>query len=96
MCRLLGVRVGAYLREAYVLPVLLSLPLVGTQLLVRHWFIARTYIQVGLQILISLVPYGLGVLWALWTKRIWTVGKLSDEQMDEVAVALIETYQEEP
>lgn len=96
MCRLLGVRLGAYLHQAYTLPILLCLPLAGTQLLVRHWFIARTYIQVGLQILISLVPYGLGVLWALWTKRIWTVGKLSNEQMDEVAVALIETYQEEP
>ncbi|MGC2195349.1 MAG: oligosaccharide flippase family protein [Terriglobales bacterium] len=96
LCRLLGVRIGTFLREAYTLPLLLSAPLVVTLLLMRRWFIAHTYLEVGLQILISLLPYGLGAFWALWTKRLWQVGELSGKQMDEVAVALIETYQEEP
>jgi hypothetical protein len=61
----------------------------------RHWFLARTVVQVGIQILISMVPYGLGVLWALRTKRVWRVGELSSRQLDEVAIALIDTYQEE-
>jgi hypothetical protein len=95
LCRLLNVPVRAFLREAYTLPLLLCVPQVAVLLLMRHWFIAHTYVQVGFQILISLIPYGLGVLWAIWTKRVWQTGDLSDQQMDEVAVALIETYQEE-
>jgi O-antigen/teichoic acid export membrane protein len=95
LCRLLNVPVRAFLREAYTLPLLLCLPQVAVLLFMRHWFIAHTYLQVGLQIVISLIPYGLGVLWAIWTKRVWQTGNLSSAQMDEVAVALIETYQEE-
>jgi O-antigen/teichoic acid export membrane protein len=95
LCRLLNVPVRAFLREAYTLPLLLCIPQVAVLLVMRHWFIAHTYVQVGFQILISLIPYGLGVLWAIWTKRVWQTGNLSEQQMDEVAVALIETYQEE-
>jgi len=95
LCRLLNVPVRAFLREAYTLPLLLCAPQVAVLLFMRHWFIAHTYVQVGFQILISLIPYGLGVLWAIWTKRVWQTGDLSGQQMDEVAVALIETYQEE-
>jgi O-antigen/teichoic acid export membrane protein len=96
MCRLLGVRIGTYLREAYTLPVLLTLPMVATLLLEREWFIARTYLEVGLQVLIGFLPYGLGLLWAVRKKRVWQLGELSLTPADEVAVAFIETYQEEP
>lgn len=96
LCRLLGIRVGTFLREAYTLPILMSVPLVAGLLLVRQWFVARNYLQVGLQILIGLIPYGLGLLWAFWTERLWQVGVLSSGKMDEVGMALIETYQEEP
>jgi O-antigen/teichoic acid export membrane protein len=95
LCRLLNVPLRAFVRETYTLPLMLCAPQVATLLLLRHWFVAHTYVQVGFQILISLVPYGLGVLWAIWTKRVWQMGELSSQQMDEVAVALIETYQEE-
>ena len=95
LCRLLGVRKRTFLREAYTLPLLLVVPVVAVLLLERRWFIAHTYLQVGMQILISLVPYGLGLGWAVWTKRVWQVGELSSRDMDEVSVALIETYQEE-
>jgi O-antigen/teichoic acid export membrane protein len=95
LCRLLKVPIRVFLREAYTLPLLLCIPQVAVLLLMRHWFIAHTYVQVGFQILVSLIPYGLGVLWAVWTKRVWQTGELSDKQMDAVAVALIETYQEE-
>jgi len=96
MCRLLGVRIGTYLREAYTLPVLLTLPLAVTLLLERRWFVARTYFEVGLQALIGFLPYGLGLLWALRKKRLWQVSEMSTAPPDEVAVAFIETYQEEP
>jgi O-antigen/teichoic acid export membrane protein len=96
MCRLLGVRIGTYLREAYTLPVMLTLPLVATLLLERRWFVARTYFEVGLQVLIGFLPYGLGLLWAFWKKRLWQVPVLPGGPPDEVAVAFIETYQQEP
>jgi O-antigen/teichoic acid export membrane protein len=96
MCRLLGVRIGTYLREAYTLPLLLTLPLAATLLLMRSWYIAHNYFQVALQILIGFVPYGLGLLWATWTKRAWRVGKLSVAPPDEVAAAFIDTVHGEP
>jgi O-antigen/teichoic acid export membrane protein len=96
MCRLLGVRIGTYLREAYTLPLLLTLPLAGTLLLMRNWYFAHNYFQVALQILIGFLPYGLGLLWATWTKRAWRVGKLSVAPPDEVAVAFVDTLQGEP
>jgi O-antigen/teichoic acid export membrane protein len=95
LCRVLSVRIGTYLREAYTLPLLLSIPLVVTLLLMRRWFFAHTYLEVGLQILLGLAPYGLGLLWAFWTKRVWQVGEVLSREMDEIAVALIENYPEE-
>jgi O-antigen/teichoic acid export membrane protein len=96
MCRLLGVRMGTYLREAYTLPVLLTLPLAATLLLMRRWFEASNYLEVGLQTLIGFVPYGLGLLWAASRGPVWKVGELSTAPPDEVAIAFVEKYQEEP
>jgi hypothetical protein len=47
--------------------------------------------------LISLIPYGLGLAWAFWTKRIWSVPQLAIANgTDEVSAALIQDYQERP
>ena len=96
LCRLLGIRIRTFLREAYTLPILLVLPFVLALLLMKRWFIPHTYLEVTFQILICLIPYGAGVLWAIWTKRVWQIGaELTGQGMDEVTVALIETYREE-
>src|SRR5581483_2729253 len=95
LCRLLEVPVLAFVREAYTLPVLLVIPQAATLLLLQRWFVPRTYLEVGLQVLISLVPYGAGVLWAVWSKRVWQVRtELTPKELDEVSVAMMETYQE--
>jgi hypothetical protein len=95
LCRILQVRPWTFLRETYSLPLLLCSPAVIALLLVRRWFFARTYPQVLLQIVIGLVPYGLGLAWAIWTKRIWQVEGLEvAHQFDEVGMALIETYED--
>ena len=97
LCRVLKVRVGTFLIEAYALPIMLCVPLLVALLLMRRWFFAHNYWQVGLQIIISLVPYGLGIAWAIWTGRVWKVDGLSvRKESDEVDAALIETYQQEP
>jgi hypothetical protein len=68
-----------------------------TLVLLKRWFIPHNYLQVGLHVLISFVPYGGGILWAVWSKRVWQVRiERTPKEIDEVADALMETYQEEP
>jgi O-antigen/teichoic acid export membrane protein len=96
LCRVLGMRVRTFLREAYSLPLLLVIPFIAALLLAQRWFIPHTYLQVAFQVLLCMIPYGAGILWALWSKRIWQVRPdLTDQRMDEVAISLIETYQED-
>jgi O-antigen/teichoic acid export membrane protein len=97
LCRILDVRMRTFLRETYTLPLLLCSPTVVALLLVRRWFFARTYPQVLLQIIIGLVPYGIGLAWALWTKRVWQIeGMEPAQQLDPVGMALIESYEDQP
>ena len=90
-CRMLGVRVSTYLREAFLLPLVLCVPLFVTLLLVRDLFIAHTYVQLAIQILMGWAVYGLGLLWAIRTRRLWQVNGLSNKGSQEPVVALIET-----
>jgi hypothetical protein len=40
--------------------------------------------------------YGLGLLWAIRTRRIWNVGEIAAKvEPEEVALSLVETYQHE-
>lgn len=96
LCRILQVRLGTFLRQAYTLPVLLCAPTVLALLLVRRWFFAHSYLQVGAQILVGMIPYSLGLGWAIWTGRVWKVEGLSAEKdLRLVDLPLVETYQEE-
>ena len=96
LCRILGLRVRTYLREAFVLPFTLSLPLIAVLLLLRHWYIAHNYLQLAVQLLLGSGVYGLGLLWAIWTRKAWQVEGIRDEETArETAMALVETYQQE-
>jgi O-antigen/teichoic acid export membrane protein len=95
LCHLLKVRLAIYLREAFLLPLILCAPLVAVLLLLRRWFVAHSYWQLAVQLLAGLLVYGAGLVWAVMTKRAWHVQELSGENAAEIAVALIETYQEE-
>jgi O-antigen/teichoic acid export membrane protein len=77
LCRKLNVRIRLFLRQAYALPLALCSPTVATLFLMRRWFFARTYWQVGFQILLSLIPYGLGLAWAVSKGRIWEVDRVN-------------------
>jgi len=97
LCRVLKVRIRTFLTEAYTLPILLSIPTVISLLAVRRWFFATNYLQVGLQIVIGLIPYGIGIAWAFWTGRVWRIERpLHEGGIDEVGMVLIGTYQDEP
>jgi hypothetical protein len=61
----------------------------------RRWFFAHTYLEVGLQVIIGLIPYALGVTWAVWTGRIWKVQReVQNRAPDEVSAVLMSSYQE--
>ena len=96
LCRLLRLRVVSYLRHAFLLPLGLTIPLVCVLLLMRRWFIPHHYLQLAEQMAIGLAVYGIGVAWAIWTRKAWRVEGLSyDERDAEIGVELAETSRQE-
>jgi hypothetical protein len=62
----------------------------------RHWFVAHNYFQLSIQLLVGAVVYGLGLLWAIWTRKAWTVANVHyEETANEIAIGVIETIQQE-
>ncbi len=80
LCRLLGIRLRTYLREAFVLPFLITVPLILVLLLMKKWFIPHTYRQLGVQLVIGGAVYGLGLFWVYATNRVLKVGELAAKQ----------------
>ncbi|MGA2645227.1 MAG: polysaccharide biosynthesis C-terminal domain-containing protein [Candidatus Sulfotelmatobacter sp.] len=97
LCRLLDVRLATFLRQAYMLPALLCVPTIAALLWMRYWFFAHTYREVGMQIFIGLLPYGLGLTWAIRTKNISNCIKFSvGAAQNETGATLLETHLTEP
>jgi O-antigen/teichoic acid export membrane protein len=69
LCQVLGMRLRTFVRQTYLAPALLSMPLVGTLLLMRHFFVPHTYLELGLQFAAGGLVYGAGLLWFLVTKE---------------------------
>jgi len=96
LCRLLKLRLGSYLRHAFLLPFGLTIPLICVLLLLRRWFVPHHYLQLAEQMAIALAVYGVGLAWAIWTRRAWRVEGLSyDERDAEIGVELAETSRQE-
>lgn len=95
LCHLLGVKVTTYLYRAFVLPLLLCTPMIATLLLMQRWFVPHRLSELLLQFGIAAGVYAIGLGWAFWANRAWNVGHLGTNAEDEVALALVETYQEE-
>jgi len=95
LCGLLGIKLRTYLYRAFVLPLVLCIPLVAVLLLMQRWFIPHRLSELLIQLGIAGLVYGVGLAWAFWTHRAWDVGNLVANQVDEVTLALAETYQEE-
>jgi O-antigen/teichoic acid export membrane protein len=93
-CRILGVRVWTYVREGFLLPLILSIPLIAVLLLIRSRFGAHNLLQLAGQTLICWGVYALDLLWALRTGRLWQVQGIQDKGgPGEPVAAVIETYQ---
>ncbi len=99
LCKQLGIRLRTYLREAYVLPLLITAPLVLVLLLMQRWFVPHSYAQLAVQVLIGGAVYGLGILWVVLTNRALRVGELAAKEIpvavENGTAEAIETYQPE-
>ena len=96
LCRLLKLRLLSYLRHAFTLPVILTIPLAATLWLLRGWYVPHRILPLMVQVAIGLSVYGVGVAWAFWTRKIWTIEGLSyDERDAEIGVELAETSRQE-
>src|ERR1700681_406821 len=73
----IGVPVGTLLREAYTLPILLTLPLVGALCFANRFFYPRNLIQLVLETLAVSSIYGLELLWAYRTNRAFHVAEIA-------------------
>jgi len=96
----LGVPVSSFVRQAYSLPLLLNLPLLGVVWLANRFFTPRNLIQLVMEIAAVFLIYGIGVLWAYKTGRVFKVAESGGPvqvQAPQVAGApVIEVeYQEE-
>jgi O-antigen/teichoic acid export membrane protein len=100
MKKQIGVPVGAFLRDAYTLPILLNLPFVGALLLANRFFYPRNLIQLIIETMVVGSVYGVELLWAYRTNRAFHVAevaglikKLPPEPPPEAMVAI--EYQNE-
>ncbi len=73
----IGVPVGTFLREAYTLPILLTLPLVAALWLANRSFYPRNLVQLAIEILAVSSIYGVGLLWAYRTGRAFHVAEIA-------------------
>lgn len=77
LCRQLKVDLLTYLREAYLLPVLICVPVTAILLLMkRWWFEPHNYLGLLLQLGVAGLVYSLCLGWALASKRATRVGAL--------------------
>ena len=77
LCHILSIRILTFLREAYVLPLIMCAPLTLTLLLLKKWFVAHNYRELGMQLGIAGFVYGIGLLWAYLNNHVLRVGDLS-------------------
>ena len=87
LCRQLQIRIGTYLREAYLLPLIVCAPLIVALLLMKQWFVPHNYAQLSAHLMVAGAVYGLSLSWAFASKRAMKVGTLhSPEPLEPAAV----------
>ena len=65
-----------YLREAYLLPSVASVPVIIVLLILKQWFVPHNYLGLAVHFGIAGLVYGLALLWAFKTTRAMKVGNL--------------------
>ncbi|MBV9179770.1 MAG: polysaccharide biosynthesis C-terminal domain-containing protein [Acidobacteria bacterium] len=86
ICRELEVAILTYLREAYALPVLLCIPMVGTLLAMKLWFVPHNYLELAVQLAVAGTVYGIGLFWAFKTEQLVKMSHLQEVSRSELRI----------
>jgi O-antigen/teichoic acid export membrane protein len=91
LCSRLGIPLSAYVRQAYLLPLMLCTPAAFFLLTMQSLFMAHTYRQLIPMLLGAGAVYGLCLWWAYSSDRAFQVDDLSlaDDGLDSIAPAAI-------
>jgi O-antigen/teichoic acid export membrane protein len=99
LCSRLGIKVWTYLRQAYLLPLLLCVPVAAVFLLLQRWFVPHTYKQLAFQFCAGGIVYGSCLAWAYLSGKALHVSEMtaSPEKMTslELVTTAIETLPED-
>lgn len=99
LCSRLQIRMSTYLRQAYFLPLLLTLPLAIVLLLLRRWFVAQSYRQLAVQLLAGGVVYAACIAWAYATGhalKVEEIAKFSEEARAQAGIPMdFDTYEDQ-
>jgi O-antigen/teichoic acid export membrane protein len=99
LCRQLQIRMSMYLREAYLLPLIVCAPVVIVLLLMKQWFVPHDYVQLAAHLAVAGAVYGLSLLWAFASKRAMKIGNLNSPEaaLEPPAAAgvAVENYSQE-
>jgi O-antigen/teichoic acid export membrane protein len=72
----IGVPVGQFVRDAYTLPFLLTIPFVVALWFANRMFVPRNLIQLAVEILLVSSVYAVGLFWAYRTNRAFHVAEI--------------------
>jgi O-antigen/teichoic acid export membrane protein len=95
LCRQLQIRIGTYLREAYLLPLILCVPLVMVLFMMKQWFVPHNYIQLVAHLAVAGAVYGLSLSWAFASNRAMKVGTLHSPGGLQPGDPVIENFSQE-
>lgn len=99
LCRQLQIRMSMYLREAYLLPLMVCAPMVIALLLMKQWFVPHNYLQLAAHLGAAGAVYGLALWWAFASKRAMRIGNLRapEAALESPAAAgvAVENYSQE-
>ncbi len=90
VCRKLQIPVRTYLREAYLLPLIVCIPAVAALLLMKRWFVPHSYAELAIHLAVVGSVYGSALLWAFASKRAMKVN-LEDRPVG----AAVENYSQD-
>jgi O-antigen/teichoic acid export membrane protein len=99
VCGRLQIRIRTYLREAYLLPLMVCAPVVLVLLAMKRWFVPHNYLQLAAHLAVAGAVYGLAMYWAFVSKRAMKIGNLSAPEatldLPPSAEVEVETYSQE-
>jgi len=88
LCRQLQIHLTTYLREAYLLPLVICVPLTIVLLLMKQWFVPHNYLGLLAHLAVAGGVYALAMLWAFKSNRAMRVGDLQASASAAVTQAL--------